>query len=106
MGSHSLTTGIKSTFDDPMLGGGDPNDGADPLGGDYAHRNMHLVIRDVSVFSINNHELRSHRSGTSGTGTMDTARLTSNPVRATILARDAPGNMSQEPAIQIKGVKS
>jgi len=38
------------------------------------------------------------------TGGIDKTRLTSNPICATILAREAPGNMSQEPTIQIKEV--
>ena len=35
---------------------------------------------------------------------IDKTRLTSNPICAIILAREAPGNMSQEPTIQIKEV--
>jgi len=38
------------------------------------------------------------------TGRTDGTRLTSNPICATILAREAPGNISQEPKIQIKEV--
>lgn len=37
-------------------------------------------------------------------GAIDKTKLTSNPICATILARDAPGNMSQEPAIRIMGM--
>lgn len=65
MGNHPLTAGIEGAFDDPILWGGDPNNWTDMLGCNYAHRNVHFVIRDVSVFSINDHELRSRRSGTS-----------------------------------------
>jgi len=58
MGNCPLTAGIKGAFDDPILRGGDPNYWADTLRCDYAHRGVHFVIRDVSVFSINYHELR------------------------------------------------
>jgi hypothetical protein len=64
---------------------------------------MHLVIGDVPVFGVNNYKLRARKSGTTeGTTATDKAKLTSNPICATILARDAPGSMSQEPTIRME----
>ena len=53
----SLTTRIEGAFYNPIFGGRNPNYRADTLGCDHAHSNVHFVIRDVSVFGINNHEL-------------------------------------------------
>jgi len=105
VGNHLLTAGIEGAFNDPILWGGDPNYWADTLRCDYTDRGVHFVIRDVSVFSINDYELESRMSGTPDKAVrIDKTRLTSNPICATILAREAPGNMSQEPTIQIKEV--
>ena len=67
---------------------------------------MHFVIRDISMFSVNNYELSERKAyskpeiadesvGTNGPG------LTSYPICAIILARDAPGSISQEPTVRI-----
>lgn len=102
MWGHLLTTCIEGAFDDPVLWGGDPNYRGDTLGRNYTHGNVHFVIRNVSMFGVNDYELRTRMSGASEA--TDETKLTSNPICATILASDAPGNMSQEPATRMRHV--
>lgn len=65
---YSLTTGVKSTLDDPILGCWDPNHGTNTLGCDHVHGDVHFVIRDISVFSVNNYELSERKSGVADRG--------------------------------------
>lgn len=78
MGIYSPTASIESTFDDPVLWGRDPNYRADTLGCDRAHSDMHFVIRDISMFRVDDHELSERKLGTVDEAeTIDTHRTPS-----------------------------
>lgn len=64
MRGNVLTPSIKSTFDNPVLWGRDPHHGTDTLRRDHTYSNVHFVIRYVSVFGVNNHELSGCKSRT------------------------------------------
>lgn len=62
MGGNVLTSSIESTLDDPIHWGGDPHHGTDTLRCDHADGDVHLIIGDISVFGVNDHELSGDES--------------------------------------------